>query len=73
MRFRIRIGGPKKDEIPGGRADNVQPDMFDSEQLRKGIAHELEHTNDKDKAREIAMDHLLEDPLYYDNLEKIEK
>ena len=41
-------------------------------QLRKGIKVEKEHTNDVVKAREIAMDHLFEDPKYYDKLSKIE-
>jgi hypothetical protein len=41
-------------------------------QLNKGIKVEMEHTNSRVKAREIAMDHLWEDPKYYDKLEKIE-
>jgi len=42
-------------------------------QLNKGIKVEMEHTKDKGQAKEIAMDHLFEDPKYYDKLEKIEK
>jgi hypothetical protein len=41
-------------------------------QLNKGIKVEKEHTDDEDKAREIVMDHLSEDPKYYDKLSKIE-
>jgi hypothetical protein len=41
-------------------------------QLNKGIKVELEHTNDRQKAKEIALDHLFEDPKYYDKLKKIE-
>jgi hypothetical protein len=41
-------------------------------QLNKGIKTEMEHTKDKDKAKEIAMDHLYENPKYYDKLTKIE-
>jgi hypothetical protein len=41
-------------------------------QLSKGIEVEMEHTKDRTKAREIAMDHLYEDPKYYDKLKKIE-
>lgn len=59
--------------IKGGLADNSKPSEFDNNQLKKGIKIELEHTNDKDLAKEIAMDHLKEDPKYYDKLEKIEK
>ena len=41
-------------------------------QLEMGIKIEMEHVDDKDKAKEIAMDHLWEDPTYYTNLKKIE-
>jgi hypothetical protein len=41
-------------------------------QLNKGMKVEMEHTKDKAKAKEIAMDHLFEDPKYYDKLQKIE-
>ncbi len=61
-----------KDKISGGLADKAQPSDFDSEQLKKGIKIELEHTNDEDVAKEIAMDHLAEDPEYYTKLSKIE-
>jgi len=50
---------------------NLLPDL--RSQLKKGIKVELEHTNSKSIAREIAMDHLYEDPKYYDKLSKIEK
>jgi hypothetical protein len=41
-------------------------------QLNKGIKVEMEHTEDKSKAKEIALDHLFEDPKYYDKLKKVE-
>lgn len=41
-------------------------------QLDKGVGVELEHTKDKSVAREIALDHLAEDPKYYDKLAKLE-
>lgn len=41
-------------------------------ELKKGIEIEKEHTNDENKAKEIAMDHLVEDPHYYSKLKKIE-
>ena len=41
-------------------------------ELQKGIEVELEHTKDREKAKEIAMDHLFEDPKYYQKLKKIE-
>lgn len=39
-------------------------------QLDKGIKVELEHTSDKKVAKEIALDHLKEDPNYYTKLLK---
>lgn len=39
-------------------------------EIKKGIAHEKEHTSDPKVAREIAMDHLKEDPKYYEKLDK---
>lgn len=42
-------------------------------QFNKGKKVEREHTDDIKKAAEIALDHLFEDPKYYDKLEKIEK
>ncbi len=41
-------------------------------ELNKGIKVEMEHTDNKQKAKEIAMDHLYEDPNYYTKLKKIE-
>lgn len=61
-----------KDQLPGGLADKRNPSDFDPEQLKKGIKVEMEHTDDSAKAEEIAMDHLTEDPKYYDKLETIE-
>lgn len=51
----------------------MSPKQFDAKSLAKGIKVELEHTDDEEVALEIAMDHLTEDPAYYDKLEKIEK
>ena len=42
-------------------------------QLEVGMKVETEHTDDKDKAKEIAFDHLWEDPKYYSKLSKIEE
>lgn len=71
-----------KNTIKGGKADNLSlkqiADKFKTPiekinaQLTKGIKVELEHTDDKEKATEIAMDHLSEFPDYYDRLDKME-
>jgi hypothetical protein len=39
-------------------------------ELEMGIKIEMEHTDDKDEATEIAMDHLWENPSYYTKLKK---
>jgi hypothetical protein len=39
-------------------------------ELKMGIKIEMEHTDDEDKAKEIAMDHLWENPSYYSKLKK---
>lgn len=62
-----------KDQLKGGMADKKKPSDFDQEQLEIGTKHEMEHTGDHSKAREIAMDHLAEDPKYYEKLKEIEK
>ena len=41
-------------------------------QLVDGVFVEMEHTDSPQKAREIAIDHLYEDPNYYIKLKKIE-
>ena len=41
-------------------------------QLKKGVKVEAEHTTDFDIAMEIALDHINEDPTYYDKLNFIE-
>jgi len=54
-----------KDMLPGGLGDCESDSNFDPEQLNKGIEIELEHTHDKDLAKEITKDHLTELPNYY--------
>ncbi len=51
---------------------DVSIDVIHKE-LKKGIDVEYEHTKDAKKAREIALDHLLELPDYYTKLHKMEK
>ena len=69
--------------LKGGKADKLTPkeiaDKFNvstskiTTQITKGEKVESEHTNNKGKAKEIAMDHVSEFPDYYDRLEKMEK
>lgn len=60
--------GLQDDLLPGGKADRRSPSDFDKNELRMGVRHEMEHTNDRKKALEIAMDHLTEDPHYYSDM-----
>lgn len=57
------------EKIPGGEASGRSPDEFDPVELKKGMRHEMEHADDPKVALEIAMDHLVEDPHYYSDLE----
>lgn len=61
------------DRLPGGLADDRTPEDFDPKALARGLKVELEHTSDRDLATEIAMDHLTEDPDYYEKLATIEE
>ena len=63
----------KADKIPGGLADKKKPSDFDPKKLKAGIKIEMEHTNDRSVAQEIAMDHLTEDSEYYKKLKEVEK
>lgn len=49
------------------------PEDFDADSLQAGINVEMEHTDDKAIAKNIAMDHLAEDPEYYTKLRKMEQ
>ena len=62
-----------KGRLPGGLADKCKPSDFDKKALAKGTKVELEHTGDRKLAQEIAMDHLVEHPGYYEALEKMER
>jgi hypothetical protein len=72
----------KEEKLKGGLSDNKtiediakkHNNMVSSlkKELNKGIKVEMEHTKDKENAKEIAMDHLWEDPSYYIKLKKIE-
>lgn len=60
-----------KNQIPGGEGHKLKPKDVDPAELKRGIAVEMEHTTDREIAKEIALDHLAEDPKYYTKLKKI--
>lgn len=49
------------------KKNNTEMYSFLKKELQKGIKVELEHTKDENIAKEIAKDHLSEDPKYYQN------
>lgn len=56
----------KEDLMPGGKGDNLPDSDFDPEMLALGIKIEMEeHGLDEARAKEVAKDHLVEDPDYY--------
>lgn len=69
-------------KIKGGVGDNMSLDNIAKKfnitisnlenELNMGIKIEMEHTNDKTLAKDIAMDHLTEIPDYYTRLSKME-
>lgn len=63
---------PWRDRLKGGLADRLTPRDVSPSALRLGASVEREHTSDRHLAREIAMDHLVEDPLYYRKLARME-
>lgn len=63
----------KKDLLHGGEADNLPDREFSPHTLAQGTQHEHEHTDNDQVAKEIAKDHLSEDPDYYEKVEEIEK
>lgn len=60
------------DRLKGGKGDHAADKDFDATQLAAGIKVEMEHTDDKALAKEIAKDHLTEDPSYYRKLKRME-
>jgi hypothetical protein len=63
----------KREAMVGGLADGADIKSFSAAAMKKGVEVEKEHTSSDAIAAEIAMDHLAEDPEYYDKLEKIHK
>lgn len=77
-----RLRNLGEDAVKGGLADKMTDEDLAKKhgvsvkeiqaQIKKGEKVEMEHTNDKVLAGEIARDHVFEDPKYYDKLATIE-
>ena len=70
---KIKILIKESEKLKGGKGDKRPDSDFDEKDLQDGIKVEMEHTKDRQVAKEIAKDHLSEDPNYYKKLKKIEK
>lgn len=73
LRKGLMLKSVPRDRIPGGLSDTKRPEDFDEEAVAEGARVEMEHTNDPAIAREIARDHLTENPAYYRKLKQVEK
>ena len=72
-----------EDTSKGGRADKHTPETIAKLhqvtvesilfQIAKGTQVEMEHTDSREAAREISLDHLVEFPDYYDRLDAMER
>lgn len=70
--LRLLLSRPPGDVLPGGLADGKPDSEFSLKALLQGQQSESEHVAVPGIAKEIAKDHLVEDPKYYDKLEKME-
>jgi hypothetical protein len=62
-----------QDKYEGRHIAGIKESKIDKDklsQIKKGIEVEMEHTNDPKIALKIALDHIKEDPKYYDKLTK---
>jgi hypothetical protein len=71
----------EKELLIGGVADGVPDEMITPQELKAGMAVEMEHTNNPKIAKEIAKDHIVEHPKsdqvpldsdYYQKLDEME-
>jgi len=60
-----------KETLIGGAGDNRPDSAFDPKELAAGIKEEMEHTDSRAEAKEIAKDHLTKDKLYYRKLKRM--
>ena len=55
----------EEEQLNEGKGKDLHPNAVHPGELRMGIRVEMEHTDDVDKAKKIALDHLAENPYYY--------
>lgn len=62
----------KKQKPKDGKGDKLTADDVNYYEFTKGWKHEIEHTDDIDKAKKIAIKNIAGDPNYYTRLEMID-
>lgn len=55
-----------------GKGSKFPDSHFDKKELMMGTDHEMEHTYDRETAKNFAKDHLIEIPTYYSLLDQME-
>ena len=55
----------EEEQLNEGKGKELHPNNIHPGELRMGIRVEMEHTDDAEKAKKIALDHLAENPYYY--------
>jgi len=55
----------EEEQLNEGKGKELHPNAIHPGELRMGIRVEMEHTDNMDKAKKIALDHLAENPFYY--------
>jgi len=53
------------EQLNEGKGKELHPNLIHPGELRMGIRVEMEHTDDIDVAKKIALDHIAENPYYY--------
>jgi hypothetical protein len=53
------------EQLNEGKGKELHPNLIHPGELRMGIRVEMEHTDDIEKAKKIALDHIAENPYYY--------
>ena len=62
----------KKEVLVGGLGDKKPDSSFSSKSIQQGVSVEKEHSKNPKVRKEIAKDHLTEEPAYYDKLKQME-
>jgi hypothetical protein len=68
--MKLTLINERSNPIKNGIGDDLEESDVDQNELKMGIEVEKEHTADLEICKDIAIDHLKEDPKYYTKLNK---